>query len=179
MKKLLVSTSIALALLVAFVSLASAATGGITDAQALKDLAAVRLATFKYHDVNQALADGFTPTETCVAVPGVGGMGYHYVNIDRVIDPAIELTKPEILLYARVDGEMKLVGVEYMLAIGAPDTQVPNPAPPAPVLFGQSFDGPMEGHEPGMPPHYDFHVWVWQANPDGMFAPLNPLVSCQ
>lgn len=179
MKKLLVSTSIAVALLAAVFSLAYAATGGITDVQALKDLAAVRQATVKYHDLNQAVADGFMPTDTCVAVPGVGGMGYHFVNIARLMDPAISLTEPEILLYARVGGEMKLVGVEYMLAIGAPDSPVPNPAPPAPVLFGQTFDGPMEGHEPGMPPHYDFHVWVWQANPDGMFAQLNPNISCQ
>ena len=29
-----------------------------------------------------------------------------------------------------------------------------------------------------MPPHYDLHVWVWQANPAGIFAPFNPNVSC-
>jgi hypothetical protein len=46
------------------------------------------------------------------------------------------------------------------------------------VLFGRPFDGPMLGHEPGMPPHYDLHVWVWQANPEGIFAPFNPNVTC-
>lgn len=32
---------------------------------------------------------------------------------------------------------------------------------------------------PGQPPHSDLHVWVWQANPSGMFAPSNPNVNCQ
>jgi hypothetical protein len=56
-------------------------------------------------------------------------------------------------------------GVEYFYGIGAPDIHVPNPAPLAPVLFGRPFDGPMEQHELGQPPHYDLHVWVWQAIP--------------
>ena len=36
--------------------------------------------------------------------------------------------------------------------------------------FGRGFDGPMEGHEPGMPVHYDLHAWVWKRNPGGTFA---------
>jgi hypothetical protein len=105
-------------------------------------------------------------------------MGYHYINIGLVMDPAIDLTSPEVLLYEKTGGGLKLVGVEYFLPIGPPDAPIPNPAPPAPELFGRAFDGPMLGHEPGMPPHYDLHVWVWQANPDGMFAQFNPNVTC-
>lgn len=45
-------------------------------------------------------------------------------------------------------------------------------------MFGQPFDGPMPGHEPGMPVHYDLHVWVGRANPAGVFSPWNPKVSC-
>ena len=26
--------------------------------------------------------------------------------------------------------------------------------------------------------HYDLHFWIWQPNPDGMFAAWNPSVSC-
>ena len=40
------------------------------------------------------------------------------------------------------------------------------------------FDGPMEGHSPVMPRHYDLHVWVWHHNPSGMFSMWNPNVSC-
>jgi hypothetical protein len=74
---------------------------------------------------------------------------------------------------------MKLLGVEYFQGIGAPDTPIPDPAPPAAVIFGRPLDGPMEAHEPGQPPHYDLHVWIWKANPSGIFAPFNPKVSCE
>jgi hypothetical protein len=29
-----------------------------------------------------------------------------------------------------------------------------------------------------MPIHYDLHVWLWQHNPSGLFAPWNPDVTC-
>jgi hypothetical protein len=49
---------------------------------------------------------------------------------------------------------------------------------PPPAVLGQTFDGPMEGHAPGMPWHYDVHVWVAEANPSGVFAQFNPAISC-
>ena len=152
---------------------------GVTDPAVLKELAQVRQATTKYHDVNVALADGFIATPNCVSDPKLGGMGIHYINPARLMDPAVNILEPEILLYSQTAGGLKLLGVEYMFAIGAPDTHVPNPAPPSPVIFGRSLDGPMEQHEPGQPPHYDLHVWIWKANPAGIFAMFNPNVSCQ
>jgi len=177
MKKILVSTGIAMLLLIALAGVAYAATG-VTDPVVLKELAQVRQATDKYHDVNVAIADGYIPTASCVASPA-GGMGFHYVNPALARDSNINLTTPEILLYASVGGELKLVGVEYFFGIGRPDAPIPDPAPPSPILFGRTFNGPMLGHEPGMPPHYDLHVWVWQANPEGIFTQFNPNVSCQ
>ncbi len=47
-----------------------------------------------------------------------------------------------------------------------------------PTLFGQPFDGPMAGHNPQMPWHYELHVWAWEANPSGLFSSWNPNVSC-
>ena len=47
-----------------------------------------------------------------------------------------------------------------------------------PAVLGQSFDGPMPGHSPVMPVHYDLHVWVYEANESGTFAQFNPSVSC-
>lgn len=35
---------------------------------------------------------------------------------------------------------------------------------PAPTIFGQAFDGPMPGHNPEMPWHYDIHVWIFETN---------------
>jgi len=177
MKKTLITITIALALVATLGGVAYAATG-ITDPQVLQDLAAVRQATVKYHDVEVALADGFIRTPHCIEEPGLGGMGIHFINPARIMNPAINFLEPEILLYLETNGTMKLIGVEYMFPIGRPDAPIPNPAPPAPVLLGRSFDGPMLGHEPGMPPHYDFHVWIWEANPEGIFTPFNPNVNC-
>ena len=176
-KKLQVAVLAAVLLLGVLGSLVYAA-GGETNPAVLKDLAKARQATEKYHDVNVAYADGFIRTPVCVESPD-GGMGIHFINPARLMDPAINLLEPEILLYVETADGMKLIGVEYFYGIGAPDTHVPNPAPPSPVLFGRSFDGPMEQHEPGQPPHYDLHVWIWQANPAGMFAAWNSNVSCK
>jgi len=175
-KNILISLFVTLTLLGIFTSIVYAA-GGVTDPAVLRDLARVRQVTDKYHDVNAAYADGFIRTPECVASPD-GGMGIHFINPSRLMDPTINILEPEILLYVEQGGELKLVGVEYFYGIGAPDTPVPNPAPPAPVIFNRPLDGPMPQHEPGQPPHYDLHVWVWQANPSGMFAPFNPNVKC-
>ena len=177
MKKLAVATGITLLLLILAAGIAYAATG-VTDPAVLRHLARVRQATAKYHDVNVALADGFVPTPHCIESPD-GVMGIHYIHPARLMDPAENILEPEILLYVETSEGLKLIGVEYFYGIGAPDTPIPDPAPPAPVLFGRPFDGPMDAHEPGQPPHYDLHAWVWQANPSGMFAMFNPNVSCE
>jgi hypothetical protein len=150
----------------------------VTDPAVLKELAEVRQATAKYQAVNVALADGFVRTPTCVSDPDLGGMGIHFINPPRLMDPAVNILEPEILLYVAKDAGMKLLGVEYMFGVGAPDAAVPNPAPPSPIIFNRVLDGPMLGHEPGQPPHYDLHVWIWQANPSGIFAQYNPNVKC-
>ena len=157
MKKLLIAITLVLLLLAALGGVAYAATG-VTDPVVLKDLAAVRQATTKYHDVNVALADGFIRTPHCIQEPGLGGMGIHFINPARIMDPAINLLEPEILLYLETEDGMKLLGVEYMFPIGAPDAPIPEPALPAPILFDRPFDGSMLGHDPGMPPHYDLLV---------------------
>ena len=150
------------------------------DPEVLAQLDELREATEKYQDVEVALADGFVQTPDCVASPD-GGMGIHFVHPPRLMDPAENILEPEILLYVETPDGMKLLGVEYFYGIAPPDTAlaaVPTPLAPAPVLFGIPFDGPMELHEPGQPPHYDLHVWIWEDNPSGMFAPFNPNVSC-
>jgi hypothetical protein len=178
MKKLLVSLAAAMLLLLVLAGIAYAATG-VTDPVVLSQLAQVRQATANYHDVNAALADGFVPTPQCVQEPGLGGMGIHFIHPARLMDPAINLLEPEILLYGETKDGLQLLGVEYFQGIGAPDTPIPDPAPPAAIVLGRPLDGPMDAHEPGQPPHYDLHVWIWKANPSGIFAPFNPNVSCE
>ena len=177
MKKLLISLAVAMLLLVIAAGIAYAATG-VTDPVVLRQIAQVRQATAKYQDVNVALADGFISTHACVASPD-GGMGIHYINPPRLMDSEVNILEPEILLYVESGNGLKLIGVEYWYSIGAPDTPVPNPAPPSPIIFGRSLDGPMPAHDPGQPPHYDLHLWLWQGNPSGIFAPFNPNVSCE
>jgi hypothetical protein len=184
MKKQFFNLGLAVVVLVfaftaAFPLRASAASGGITESITAKELAAVRQATVKYHDVSVAEADGFVAVSHCTLnADGTAGMGIHYGNIARLMDPAINLLEPELLLYEPSGDGLKLVAVEYMFAIGPPDSPIPANPPPAPELLGRVFDGPMLGHEPGMPPHYDFHVWLWKANPNGIFTPFNPNVNC-
>jgi len=145
---------------------------GNTDPNVQKGLAQVRQATAPYHEVSNAIDDGYVPTEDCVELPGVGGMGFHYVNPEFFLnDPSVDPLKPEALLYApKKNGEVKLVAVEYIVvAADVSDT---------PSLFGEPFDGPMPGHVEGMPVHYDLHAWIWKSNPSGVFAEFNPKVSC-
>src|SRR5215211_5061774 len=125
MKKIFVAITLAL-LLLALLGGVAYATTGTTNPQVLRDLAKVRQATAKYHDVNVALADGFIRTPTCVESPD-GGMGIHFINPARLMDPAMNILEPEILLYVETANGMKLLGVEYWFSIGAPDTHVPNP----------------------------------------------------
>ena len=148
-------------------------------------LASVRAATARFHDVQVALAAGYRPASPCEARPE-GGMGIHYANAallgltpgstpvngtDAVVDPE----RPEVLLYAPLaDGTRELVGVEYLVFAAAWDAANATP----PTLAGEPFmlmSGPT-AH--GFAPHYELHVWLWRNNPNGMFNPWNPAVTC-
>jgi hypothetical protein len=150
----------------------------VANASASPDsvLAAVRNATARYHDVDKAIADGYMPPEPagCNAVPGLGVMGIHSANLGLLMDQTVDPLRPEVLLYLpKKGGGFTLIGVEYMVPISGPNDQLPRPS-----LLGQDFQGPMAGHEPGMPWHYDLHVWAWSPNPAGTFAQFNPRLSC-
>ncbi|HVM35468.1 MAG TPA: hypothetical protein VM784_09005 [Actinomycetota bacterium] len=138
-------------------------------------MARLKAATGAYHNEAVATASGFAADDVCVDSPH-GGMGHHYVNDLRIQDDAVSRDKPEVLLYAPARGnERALVGIEYFKVDDDQDLSTDDDRP---RLFGRPFDGPMEGHAPGMPIHYDLHVWAWRSNPDGLFAPFNPRVSC-
>lgn len=135
------------------------------------DLAAIKRATAQFHNVRKALAAGYLPAEDCVSEPGLGTMGHHYVNpalVDGVVDPL----RPEILVYqpSGEGGHLRLVAIEYFVPADAVSSR--------PALGPVPFEGPMPGHEPGMPVHYDLHVWLWQHNPAGAFATWNPAGRC-
>jgi hypothetical protein len=141
------------------------------------DLSLARKATAKYSDVAVAFADGFTPASPCVTDPnGSGNMGIHFDHPSRVRDLVLDPEKPDILLYERKStGELRLVGLEYWI-IDIDQNKATDFDRPS--MFGVPFDGPMDGHAPGMPIHYDLHVWLYKYNPNGTFAIFNPNVHC-
>ena len=139
-------------------------------------LDAVRKATARFHSITQAERAGYEAEPVCVAHPTAGGMGVHAINGALMGDPAVDATRPEIILYEpQEDGKLTLIGVEYLVFDADQDlgTDADRPS-----LFGVPFDGPMPGHFPGMPVHYDLHVWVWRDSPTGTFVPFTPAVEC-
>jgi hypothetical protein len=139
-------------------------------------LQAVKAAMARYHSFEQAKKDGYSVVgEPCVASP-LGTMGIHAVNEALMADPAIDPLRPELLLYVPTpNGKLRLVGVEYWKADADQSLATANDRP---SILGVPFDGPMPGHNPTMPVHYDLHVWLFADNPSGMFAPFNPTLSC-
>jgi hypothetical protein len=159
-----------LAIATAVMVLASATVASAHDLPK-NELTDLKRATAKYHLLDNALKDGFVAfsldpddpnTPTCFDSPG-GGMGVHYVrNIDGVVDA----NDPEAMVYEiKPNGQTKLVAVEYIV----PATEVDAANPP--MLYGHMF------HPHSFLPVYILHVWVWTANPDGMFADFNPNVT--
>ncbi len=145
------------------------------------DLDAVRKALAKYKDPYVAVRDLYLSTIGCVHYDGSskpghleypkGAMGIHFVNV--TINGPLDPMKPNVLIYEPKGGKLHLVAAEWLVPVSA--------AKEHPTLFGQKFQGPMEGHEPLIPQgyhHYDLHVWLFKDNPAGMFAPTNPAVSC-
>ncbi|HEV8214209.1 MAG TPA: hypothetical protein VGP95_00195 [Gemmatimonadaceae bacterium] len=168
---------------------------GALGPEILSQLAEVRSITAQFHDLDAARAAGYTVWSPDPFAPGAtcpsnaeGNMGYHLVNVplrggaanpaagDAVIDPL----RPEMLLYEkRPDGQVHLVGVEYIVFQAAWEREHGAGAAP-PTVFGQPLLFSVHTF-PGNPnplPHYELHVWIFTSNPLGMFYPWNPTVSC-
>jgi hypothetical protein len=147
------------------------------------ELAAVKASLAKYTDVTAALRDGYLSTIGCIdysksAQHGTlnyppGAMGVHFLNMANV-GPTLDPAKPQILIYEPVGGKLELAAAEYFVPVQVAGGK-------APVIFGQTLAGPMDGHYPVMPKslrHYDLHVWLWKPNPRGVFSPTNTAIEC-
>jgi hypothetical protein len=168
-RRTIINLAIVVALLALGTTIVVAGNGSLAG-----NLERTRGALARFNSLEQATAAGYVPGSPCEESPA-GGMGIHYVN-PSLMGPGIDPLRPEILLYAPdSNGNLKLVGVEYFQADADQDLGTDSDRP---TLFGQAFDGPMAGHGPGMPIHYDLHVWLFEANPSGTFAIWNPAVSC-
>ncbi len=134
-------------------------------------------ATARFHDVDKAIAAGYSfrlpelSGKTCITQPGEGAMGVHMVNLDLAGDPAVDVDKPEALVYEpRNDGTLKLVALEYVVFQG--------PGIARPSLFGQQFDVVPSPNRFGLPAFYALHAWIWKPNPSGILNAWNPNVEC-
>jgi hypothetical protein len=171
-KKLLVIGLAALTLL-ALAGLAAA--GGLLDG--------AKPATARFHDLDQALAAGYTfrlperSGKTCIVQPGEGAMGVHMVNLS-LLDATLDATAPEVLVYEpRNDGSLKLVALEYVVFKAAwEEAHGVGAAPPS--MFGRTFDFTNEPNRYGLPPFYALHAWIWKPNPSGLLYAWNPRVEC-
>ena len=70
-------------------------------------------------------------------------MGVHFLNTAN-IGPQLDPAKPQVLIYEPVGGKLKLVAAEWFMPVAVAGGK-------APSIFGQTLDGPMDGHEPIMP----------------------------
>jgi len=140
----------------------------------------VRGATARYHRLAVATAQGYGLLTdkngiACIANPGVGAMGVHYVNGDLVGTTEVNPRTPEALVYEpEKNGQLRLVAVEYVTFQAQWDAT----HTARPTLFGQPFMLTPEGNRFGLPAFYSLHAWIWKHNPAGMFAMWNPTVHC-
>ena len=163
----------------------------------------MREATERYRDVEAALQDGYIrdPFDLCDTAEmmgrpaDLGAMGIHYARPDLLgiagpPDPRVNGTgthtdflSPSVLIYEpQADGSLELVAVENLAFMGAWH-EAGNLGRPTfhGVPYDSMADDPAtdldEAHM--FEPHYDRHVWLYRDNPNGLFAPFNPNVTCE
>jgi hypothetical protein len=126
----------------------------------------VRTADARFADVKQAIAEGYTPIP-CADDAGGGSMGIHYVNMDQIKADAVDINKPQAILYEpQADGSLKLMAVEYFTTKGPAN------------LEGHLFNYMPTPNRWGLPGEYELHVWAWRKNQAGDNADWNMEASC-
>jgi hypothetical protein len=136
------------------------------------ELGRVRAANQRFRSTEVAEAAGWGPVpglDYCFENPGVGAMGYHYINTG-LLDTSLDSLTPEAMVYAPgPDGQLKLGAVEYIVPADAWDA-AGNTMPPE--LLGHHL------HLNSALGVYVLHAWIFFGNPSGVFQDWNPNVSC-
>jgi hypothetical protein len=141
----------------------TASVAATTDLSLLTEVVA---ATARFHSKEQASQAGYVLGSPCVALPPLGGMGYHWVN-NALVDPVFDPLQPEALVYSPgPGGQAQLGAIEYIVI---------DVGQSAPTFAGRAFD---VGGTPVPVPHWSLHVWLYRKNPSGLFQPWNPTVVC-
>lgn len=133
-----------------------------------QDVEALHTALDPYTSFTLAQNAGYkTAITDCMSNGDEGAMGVHFGNT-ALIDGTADPLHPEVLIYEPgTDGQMSLVGVEFIV----PFAVLPKTSP-APTLFGQKFQ---VNDVFGV---WALHVWTHRINPSGTFANWNPRVHC-
>jgi hypothetical protein len=128
----------------------------------------------------------------------LGTMGLHYVRRDMLGLPPkpappgsgrvhgtgshTDFRQPAMLVYEpQPDGSLELVAVENLVFADAWHNASGDQAPKFdgrtwPLLKDNPATKVDEAH--GWEPHYEQHLWVFRDNPNGVFSPFNPKVTC-
>ena len=164
-------------------------------------LAEVLALTDRFRDVNVALADGYIrdPGDICETAEMMGrpaeqgAMGIHFFRPDllgisgppapRVAGNGThtDFRKPAILIYEpQANGSLELVAVENLVFIDAWNAGHAERPTFHGVPYDLMVDDPATAADEAhlFEPHYDRHVWIYRENPNGVFTPFNPAVSC-
>lgn len=133
------------------------------------EIAQVRRATARYHNISNAYADGYTEVDPPFVLAGVG---CHLWDLAALFGDLgeIDLNHPELLIYSdcskSAGGQAELRAVEY--------------ARPCDGLCDESnlpegFSGDEDAWEVfGGNVLWTLHVWIWRHNPAGIFVKINP-----
>jgi hypothetical protein len=130
-------------------------------AAAILQLEAARQAAARFLDVDQAVAEGYV--DIGLFIPN---MGWHYLK-EGLLDAEFNPTEPELLVYEDdpCGGPRRLVAVEYAVPFAL--------SKKAPAGFAGQADAWSANVAFEL---WTLHAWVFEYNPDGVFAPNNPRI---
>lgn len=180
-------------IMAAVLAIALQAAGGPQYPPGLADqLDAVRAATERFRDHRVAVEEGYR------LIAGDGPlMGEHWVRYDLVHEP-FDITRPSTLQYLRIGDDYLLTGVAYTV-YRAPDDPLPegfvgdqdqwHVHDMLKIAMTATEDRPLlrwiterriaNGRtqwDPEEPQLTMVHAWVWEENPDGVFAQDHRLI---
>jgi hypothetical protein len=201
-RRLVSSLLLAVGLAGGFVHASNAPTPPSAPGPGEPTLAEVRRVTERFRDVNVALAEGYIrdPFDMCETAEmmgrpaALGAMGIHFFRPDLLgitgpPSPRVSGTgthtdfrRPSILIYEpQANGSLELVAVENLVFADAWRAAGHTERP---TFLGVPFDAMADDPNTTVDeahmfePHFDRHVWIYRENPNGVFTPLNPAVTC-
>jgi hypothetical protein len=135
-----------------------------------------RAGTERYKDRAVAIRDGYRRIGR-----DFPAMGEHWIRIGLIFDGKLDASRPEVLNYAMIGGKPQLLGVGYALPLLAGE-----PPPDGPAgqhawhdhfrsIDDETLHPQHHAHGTGgdTPRLAMLHAWIWEDNPQGIFAADN------